>query len=361
MPNSNGTILVVEDEPVNSNMLQRAISSKGYTVFVAMNGQIAVELARQYLPDMILMDITMPEMDGITACQHIKEDPRTEHIPVIFQTALGDVENYERALEVGGEDFLVKPWRLDFLLARIRSCIRAKRTADELREYRRSLEDRVLEQTLELLETQNVTVFSLARLAECRDPETGEHLERIRHTSSLLARSLMQEERYASIVNQTFVESIFRSSVLHDIGKVGIPDSVLLKPGKLTPEEFGVMKNHTTIGGDALSAACHKLRANSFLEMARDIAYSHHERFDGRGYPHGIAGLDIPLPARIVSIVDVFDALMSRRPYKEPFPLDKTLEIMAEGRGTQFDPLIFDIFLHNIDMFNAVRQRFVDG
>lgn len=354
-------VLVVDDEQDVRGLIVLLLQEQGCKVMAADNGPTALQLAVSDLPDLVLMDVNMPGMDGMTVCRRLKEMSATKSIPVVFLTANDNIDHYRLALEAGAEDFFPKPFKRDVLLARVRASVKAKRMADEIDEYRRRLENRVLEQTLQIRETQDATIFALAKLAECRDPETGQHLERIRHISRYLASKLQDRKPFVGQIDNVFLDSIFRSSVLHDIGKVGIPDDILLKPGKLEPEEFEIMKTHAKIGGDALDAACKELHSDPYLEMARDIAYSHHERVDGSGYPAKLVGDAIPLAARIVAVADVFDALMTKRPYKEAFSIEKTFDIMKSGRGTQFDPDVYDVFAEHLATMKRIRDRYVDA
>lgn len=368
MTKSRPYILVVDDMRENTLILQNFLAPKGYQVAAAFSGAEALELVEKNPPDVILLDLMMPGMDGFTVCQRLKQDPRTRHIPVVVLTGMSEREANVKALEMGADDFMAKPFDSVVLDARIRSSLRSKALQDRIIEYQRELEannelleQRIRERTAQLARTQQVTVFSLAKLAESRDTETGEHLDRMRRYATEIAVELAASDKFRDVVTKVFVEALFESSPLHDIGKVGIPDQILLKPGKLSRDEFDVMKTHTQIGGDTLRAADLEAGGDSFLAMGRDIAYAHHEKWDGAGYPAGLKGTEIPLAARICALGDVYDALTSKRPYKEAFSHEKSRGIILEGRGAHFDPDIVDAFLARERQFTEISKSFHDG
>ncbi len=359
------TILVVDDLPENARLLHDFLTPKGYRVICALSGQETLEILDGELPDAILLDLVMPDIDGLTLCRQIKGDPRRRHIPIIFITGRSERGLNVEALEVGAEDFLSKPFDPVVLHARIRNALRTKYLQDQLMSYQRQLESSnehletaVRDRTSQIERIQLVAVFSLAKLAESRDTETGDHLERVRSYTRAIATDLRKHGPYRNFITDGFVEALYRSSPLHDIGKVGIPDSILLKPGKLSKEEFDIMKTHTQIGGDTLRAADREAGGDFFLSMGRDIAYHHHEKWDGGGYPYGKKGEDIPLPARITAVSDVYDALSSKRPYKDAFSHEKSRGIILEGRGSHFDPAMVDAFLASEDTFISIRSHF---
>lgn len=345
-------VLIVDDFVENSRILETFLRAKGYEVSSADCGEKALEQVAVQPPDIILLDLMMPGMDGYEVCQRLKQSPDTRYIPIIIVTGLHEREANIKALEAGADDFIVKPFDALLLDARIRSSLRTKNLQDEIIQYQRQLEAqneelevRVHERTAQVLRTQQVAVFSLARLAESRDTETGAHLERMRSYARLIAQELMRQGYCREVLSPDFIEELYHSSPLHDIGKVGIPDSILLKPGQLTQEEFTVMKTHALIGGDTLRAADIEAGRESFLAMGRDIAYYHHERWDGKGYPFGRHSTEIPIEARIVAVSDVYDALSSKRPYKDAFSHEKSKGIIIEGREKAFDPAVVDAFL----------------
>ncbi len=271
---------------------------------------------------------------------------------------MGDKDTNVKAIKCGADDFLIKPFDRILLEARIKTSITTKVLHDHLVEYKNELEQKVAERTEQVVLTQQVTVFALAKLAESRDNDTGDHLERMRSYARELAVEVVSKPKYSGLYDDDYVVEIFKSTPLHDIGKVGIPDNILLKPGKLTSEEFEIMKRHTTIGGDTLKAADTEAGCDSFLAMGRDIAYFHHEKWDGSGYPFGLAGENIPLCARIAALADVYDALSARRPYKEPFEHEKCRAIILEGRGSHFDPDVVDAFVALESRFLEIRAEF---
>ena len=360
------TVLVVDDLDVNLRLLTEFLSPKGFKVIIADNGPDALQSVATATPDVLILDMMMPGMSGIDVCRILKSDPKTRHIPVIMLTGNADRASNLAAIEAGADDFVAKPFDSVLLEARIRSAIRSKDFQDQIIDYRHQLETeketlelKVAERTAQVHRTRQVTVFSLAKLAESRDPETGDHLERVRCYARDLAQELLDFAGYRSPdLNEDYPRQIFDSSPLHDIGKVGIPDRILLKPGKLSPEEFALMKTHTLIGGDTLRAADIEAGTNSFLTMGRDIAYSHHEKWDGSGYPLGISGEEIPLASRNVAVADVYDALSSKRPYKEPFTHERSMQIIVEGKGSHFDPDMIEAFLRIEDRVRAIRDTF---
>ncbi len=351
-------ILVVDDLPENSIVLQSFLAPMGYLIESATDGETALQMVAENPPDVILLDLIMPGMDGFEVCRRLKQDPDTHHIPVIIVTGMSDRDSNVRAVEAGADDFLIKPFDRILLEARIKSSAKGKLLHDQLIHYKQELERKVEERTQQVVLTQQVTVFSLAKLAESRDNETGDHLERMRSYARILSEEIVGLEKYQGKLHDNFVAEMYQSTPLHDIGKVGIPDRILLKPGKLTPEEFDIMKQHSQIGGDTLKAADAEAGRDSFLAMGRDIAYYHHEKWNGSGYPHGLSGTDIPLAARITALADVYDALSSRRPYKEPFSHEKSKAIILEGRGSHFDPDVVDAFLAREEQFLEIRHSF---
>lgn len=361
MPSENhpsARILVVDDMPENAMILRSFLAPLGYQVGSATRGEDALRMVDQDPPDVILLDIVMPGMNGFEVCRRLKDNPATQHIPVVIITGMADKETNVKAVECGADDFLIKPFDRILLEARIKTSIKTKMLHDSLLQHKNELEAMVAVRTEQVVLTQQVTVFALAKLAESRDNDTGDHLERMRSYARELAAEVIKLDAYRADHDPSYVDEIYKSTPLHDIGKVGIPDCILLKPGKLSAEEFEVMKQHTMIGGDTLKAADIEAGTDSFLAMGRDIAYYHHEKWDGSGYPFGLAGHAIPLCARITALADVYDALSTRRPYKEPFDHDKSRSIILEGRGSHFDPDIVDAFLHLEERFVEIREKF---
>ncbi len=359
--NEQAIILAVDDQPDNIHLFRMMLEPQGYEIWEALSGEDALAVLQKGLPDIVLLDLALPGMSGLEVVERLKQDGRARHVPVIMVTGTGDHDANVRAIEMGADDFLSKPIDRVLLEARIRNSLRTKRLRDQLLQHRQQLETKIRERTLQLERTQHVTVYSLAKLAESRDNETGEHLNRMRCYAREVALELGVRPEYSDEIDPGFVDELFHSSPLHDIGKVGIPDMILLKPGRLTPEEFEIMKAHSTIGGDTLRAADLEAGEGSFLAMGRDIAYYHHERWDGSGYPMGLRGREIPLAARIVAVADVYDALTSKRPYKEAFPHEKAMGIMKEARGTHFDPVVFDAFLERENECVAICETLQDN
>jgi putative two-component system response regulator len=357
------TLLVVDDAPENLAVLGELLRAAGHRVKVANSGRAALRhAAQQPLPDLILLDVVMPEMDGYQVLAHLRADPATGPIPVIFLTALGDAEDEERGLELGAADYVAKPIRPTVVLARVRAQIEAKRARDWLRDQNAFLEAEVARRMAENDLIQHVGIRALAHLAEARDPETGNHILRTQNYVRILAIWLKDHPRFAAFLTEHAIELLTRSAPLHDIGKVGIPDHILLKPGKLAPEEWEVMKTHAKIGADAIERAEIDIGETvPFLVLAKEIARWHHEKWDGSGYPDGLAGDAIPISARFMALADVFDALISVRVYKPALPFDQARDTIAAGRGHHFDPNIVDAFLAGFDDFVAVAERYRDG
>jgi putative two-component system response regulator len=353
-----GLVLVVDDLVENCLVLKGFIKPLGFDVIIAHSGEEALEKIEVQPPDIILLDLMMPGMSGFEVTEHLKENPDTRHIPVIIVTGLSDPEANVRAIKAGADDFLIKPFDRVLLEARVRTSFKTKRLQDEILQHRRELEVRVRERTRQVELTREVALFSLARLAESRDAETGDHLERIRCYVRIIAEEMVSWNRHPEAMTGHFVDEIYLSSPLHDIGKVGIPDRLLLKPGPLTDAEFAIMKTHSLIGGDTLRDADYEAGQNSFLAMGRDIAYYHHERWDGKGYPNGLKGNDIPFAARIVTLADVYDALTSKRPYKEAFSHERAREIVLAGADKQFDPDVVEAFVRREKDFIKIRNTF---
>ena len=347
-----GTVLVVDDAAMNLDVLSHSLADE-FEVITADNGDTALDLAAEYLPDIIVLDIRMPKMDGYEVCRQLKQSPITRAIPVIFLTAMLEEADEAHGLSLGAVDYITKPVSPALVKARVRNHIDLKRRTDHLAEL-------VEERTRELARTQEATIESLGTLAECRDPEGGAHIRRTRAYIRRLASHLLDKGLYSPPLDEALIEQIVKSSPLHDLGKIGVPDEILRKNGPLTIEEFAVMKTHTTLGHAAIVSAERRLGSNSFLRYAREIAETHHERWDGSGYPHGLAGEQIPLSGRLMAIADVYDALISRRVYKSPFPHSTAVEIMAENRGSAFDPLMIDGFLEIQEEIRDIALEYCD-
>lgn len=337
-------IMAVDDSPSNLQILSRMLGENGYKVRPVPSGSLALMAARNAPPDLILLDITMPDMDGYHVCEALKSDPALSAIPVIFLSGHAGTIDKIRAFCAGGVDYITKPFQIEEVLARVETHIKLRRLQLELENHNHNLEDMVKEQVREISELQMATIFAMANLAEYRDFDTGIHLERVRKYCHLLATEMSKTPSFSSAIDPRFIQIIYETSPLHDIGKVGIPDNILLKPAKLTPEEFEVIKTHTAIGAQALEAVREQYPRNPFIEMGIQIAKYHHEKWDGTGYPEGLSGDDIPLAARIMAVIDVYDALTSKRVYKEALPHEESVAIILSASGKQFDPRIIAIF-----------------
>jgi putative two-component system response regulator len=334
-----------------------------YKLKLANSGEKALEITRgDVLPDLVLLDVMMPGMSGHEVCRRLKESPRTRHIPIIFLTAMTGTDDETAGLELGAADFIIKPINPPILLARVASQLQAKAGADFLRDQNEFLDTEVNRRTRELAAIQDVTILAMASLAETRDNETGNHIRRTQHYVKALALALKDHPRFRSQLDDHVIGMLYKSAPLHDIGKIGIPDRILLKPGRFEPHEFEVMKTHTTLGRDAIQHAEDQLGMPvEFLKYAKEIAYGHQEKWDGSGYPQGLAGEAIPMSARIMAVADVYDALISRRVYKDGMPHAKAVDIMREGRGTHFDPDVLDAFMGLLDEFQRIARTFADS
>jgi putative two-component system response regulator len=356
------TILVVDDTPDNLAVLGELLAPC-YKVLVANSGPRALQLAiADPKPALILLDVMMPGMSGYEVFDILKSDAETSDIPVIFVTSLASIEDEERGLDVGAADYISKPIRPPIVLARVRSQLQLKRARDLLRKQNSFLEGEIARRLSDYTAAQDVSIHALARLAEKRDPETGNHLMRTREYVRCLAEQLRSHPRFEFFLTERNIQLLHKSAPLHDIGKVGIPDHILLKPGKLTPEEWVVMRTHAKMGSGAIEAAEHDaLKSVEFMRVAKEIAHYHHEKWDGSGYPEGLAGDAIPIAARLMALADVFDALISRRVYKPPIAFDKARDIIVHGRGSHFDPDVVDAFLVSFDEFCAIAGRYADS
>ena len=339
------SVLIVDDSADNVAHISSLL--KGiYRVKAAIEGERALRIAcGDDPPDLILLDVMMPGMDGYEVCRRLKEGQRTTDTPVIFLTAKTDAVDEEKGLGLGAVDYIAKPISPPIVLARIATHLKLKSVRDFLKDKNAFLEAEVARRTREVGTIQDVTMVALGSLAETRDNDTGNHIRRTQNYIKILAESLRDHPRFREELSGSTIELLYKSAPLHDIGKVGIPDSILKKPNKLEPEEFEIMKTHTTLGRDAIIAAEKRLDSpRSFLALAREIAWSHHEKWDGTGYPRGLAGEGIPLPGRLMAIPDVYDALISKRVYKKAFTHEDAVELIEKGGGTQFDPDICSSF-----------------
>ena len=351
-------ILIVDDSAENRGII-KGLLGESHTIYLAKDGSQALRLARTRVPDLILMDVVMPVTDGYEACRILKGDSLTADIPIIFLTSLDETDDETRGLELGAVDYITKPITPAVLKARVRTHLELKASGDLLKLHNEDLEEKVLERTRQLEQLHDVTVIAMSALAESRDFETGYHIRRTQYYVEALAQELRERPGFSEALTPESIVSIVKSTPLHDIGKIGIPDRILQKPGKLTEEEFEIMKQHTIIGRDAIIAAERSMTiTDDFLQYAKEITCSHHERWDGTGYPEGLQGSEIPLSARMMAIADVYDALICRRVYKPPFSHEQAVKIITEGRGTHFDPDMVDAFLEISDQFRMISKQF---
>jgi putative two-component system response regulator len=355
------TVLVVDDVPENLTVLGELLCDE-YTVRAATSGPAALHLAHvNPLPDLILLDVMMPGMDGYEVMERLKADPATRHIPVICVTALNDSEEEERGLTVGAADYITKPLKPRVVLARVRSQIELKRARDRLADQNAFLEAEVARRMHENQLVQEASIHALARLAETRDSETGNHLLRTQEYVRRLALLLRHHPRFAAELDDHAIDLLAKSAPLHDIGKVGIPDHILLKPGRLDSREWEIMKTHAQIGAESIERAERDAdHPIEFLAVAKQIARHHHERWDGLGYPDGLVGDAIPLPARLMALADVFDALISKRVYKAAFPYTQARDMIAASRGKHLDPVVVDAFVSDFAAFCEIAERHAD-
>lgn len=344
-------LLLVDDQPRNSRLLQAQLGDEQFEYLVAESGEEALAKLELRLPDLVLLDYMMPGMSGQEVALRLKADERTRNIPIIMLTALSDQGSRMQALSAGVEEFLNKPVDQTELWTRVRNLLRLKRYHDQLARHNENLSEQVSQRTRQLAEAYRDTVYTMVRAAEYKDEETGSHVQRISFFCLELAEQLGMDA--------DFRDRIFYASPMHDIGKIGIPDAVLLKRGALDPSEWEMMKTHCTLGAEILRRG-----SSPYVDMGASIALHHHERWDGTGYPHGIAGTDIPLAARITMLCDQYDALRSRRPYKPPLSHEQAYQIITEGDGrTQpghFDPDVLAAFIRTRDRFNDIYNANID-
>jgi putative two-component system response regulator len=330
-------VLIADDEPIARHLAAHTLQQAGYEVITSTDGKSALDMLPSSGARIVVSDWNMPLLCGPDFCRQVRADSHGAYVYLILLTSRNSSEDIVSGLAAGADDYVIKPFNPQELIMRVNT---GRRIVG--------------------LETRDLTIFSLAKLAESRDPETGSHLERVRVYCRLLALQLRALPKYAQIIDDEYVRLIFETSSLHDIGKVGIPDAILLKPGKLTPEEFEIMKTHTTKGADTLKAAMEQYPDAAFLRMGYDIAYCHHERFDGSGYPRGLQYEAIPLSARIVTVADVYDALTSKRVYKDAFAHHLARDIIVRQNGRQFDPDVVDAFLKCQEEFISSSLQFSD-
>ena len=348
-------VMVIDDNTVNLQVARKALSGT-YTVIPATSGETALILLEKVLPSLILLDIQMPEMNGFEAIRLLKRNKTTQNIPVIFLTAIDDNVKEMEGLQLGAVDYIKKPFSTPLLVQRVNLQIALVEQQKELKNYNDNLTNLVYEKTKTIEELHHAIIFALSDLIDNRDGLTGGHVKRTQEYLMILTSALMQSGEYVDELEGMDLDMWIESAQLHDIGKVGIPDDILKKPGGLTEEEFEVIKTHTTIGENALNRAMEQTSNRDFLQYAATVAASHHEWWDGTGYPYALKGLDIPLIGRLLAIVDVYDALVSDRPYKKAFSHEVAVEIIIEESGTHFDPVLIEIFKQCLSFFENVDK-----
>lgn len=364
---SSMNILVVDDNPLNIEAISLRLERDGFATYAAERGTQVFAVLEKVDIDLILLDIMMPDIDGYEVLAQLKASTQWQHIPVVMVSALEDQDSVVHCIEAGADDYLTKPVNSVLLRARVNNALNKKRLHDrdkhyrvELESYNRQLEAKVAEQVDEISSAQMAMIFATSKLAESKDPETGAHLERLRIFCKVICEYLAEHSEYKDLITPQYIDSIYAASPLHDIGKVGIPDSVLLKPGKLTDKEWEIMRSHTLIGANTLRAVCEKHPGNAFIRIGIEIAESHHEKWDGSGYPHGLKGKDIPLSARILALADVYDALTSVRCYKAAFSHEQSRAIIVDSASKHFDPVIVEAFLNSEAHFIRVKKEYQD-
>lgn len=354
-----GTILAVDDVTTNLDLLVTSIG-KHYDLLIATNGFNALHLASQAKPDLILLDVMMPGMDGFAVLEALQTNPLTRDIPVILLTALTEVATKTKGFQLGAVDYITKPFQIEEVYARVNTHLKLRQAQQALQSFNTELQDLVARQVAEITHSQQATIFALAKLSHTRDDDTGLHLERVRSFCKLIAQAMAELPAFHDTVTPAFIDAIYHASPLHDVGKVGIEDRILLKPGRLTEDEFTIMKTHATIGATTLASVHSLYPNNGFIEMGIEIARHHHEKWNGKGYPDGLAGQAIPLSARIMALADVYDALRSARPYKKPFSHSKAKEIITAESGTLLDPAIVAVFVAQHQAFATVFTELDD-
>ncbi|HLO62311.1 MAG TPA: two-component system response regulator [Azonexus sp.] len=360
MNEERANVLVIDDTPGNLSLLNQLLRTH-YRVKLANSGTKGLELAALSRPDLVLLDIMMPEMDGYEVFRRLKANPATSRIPVIFLTAKAGSDDEEKGLAMGAVDFIHKPIAPSVVLARVRTHLQIRNWQAFLEDKSAWLQKEVELRVNEVFRLQEATLRVMVSLAEFRDECTGNHIRRTQDYVRLLAEYLSRQPRDCASLSAAQIDHIAKAAPLHDIGKIAIPDHILLKPGRHTPEEFAVMKTHSAKGESMLQQALREMGGeNEMLIYACQIARSHHERWDGCGYPDGLAGEAIPLAARLMAVADVYDALRSRRPYKPPFSHQEAVALVVDGRGSHFDPLLIDAFLALEQVFAEIAIKLAD-
>jgi len=354
-------LMVIDDSRESVEMICEILEAQGYAAKGFLNPREAIDAAQTENPDLILLDAVMPDIDGYVCCEALRKIHTLADTPIIFVSGVHEPFEKVRAFRAGAVDYLTKPFHAEEINARISTHLRLSQIQKRDKAKAENLGSLVEQQKREVADSQTALIFALAKLSESRDYETGRHMERIQNFCRLLSLALRDEFGFEDRIDEPFLEDIVCTSALHDIGKVGIEDSILLKPGKLTEEEFALMKRHSVIGAETLQSIYRKYPNNHYLEMGIEIARSHHEKWNGAGYPDGLSGEGIPLPARIMALADVYDALRARRPYKEPFSHEKAVAIITADSGTHFDPIVVKAFLSRQQEFAATWNQLCHG
>ncbi|MCL2305039.1 MAG: response regulator [Planctomycetaceae bacterium] len=347
------TVFIVDDDVTNLTIGADTLS-ESYHVFTFNSGDLVMQMLERHIPDLILLDVEMPEMNGYGIIQQLKENAKTRHIPVIFLTAKSDVESELRGLSMGAIDYIIKPFSPPLLLKRIEVHLLVESQKQELQDFNNNLLDMVEAKTKTVLELQNAILKTMAELVDRRDGTTGGHIGRTQCYMRVLLNTMLEQGFYREEASTWNLNLVVQSTLLHDVGKVAIKDSILQKPGKLTEAEFEEIKKHTTFGEEVILKIQRDAAEYTFLEYAKIFAGSHHEKWDGSGYPRGLKGEEIPLLGRVMAIVDVYDAIVSERPYKKALPHSEAVAIILENRGKHFDPVFVDLFLSVSDKFNEI-------
>ena len=353
-------VLVIDDSPENLRLAARILARNGLVPRPVLSGRQAIEAAIAERPDLVLLDITMPEMSGFEVCRYFKQHERLKDIPIIFLSGRQGVDDKVEAFRAGGVDYIPRPFDEQDMVARVGTHLRLRKHEAELASWNQALEQKIADKVRALTSAQVATIFALAKLAEARDDDTGRHIERVQVFSRVLADGVLAQGRHVDVLTASYVETLEQTASLHDIGKVAIPDAILLKRGKLTADEFTEMKRHSLLGASTLAAVLERHPDNQFLRMGVEVARSHHEKWDGSGYPDGLSGVSIPMSARIVAVADVYDALTSNRYYRAALPHGEACRMIGADRGKHFDPDVVDAFRAEDERLRQVRDALGD-
>jgi len=355
----NSKILIVDDTKENVDILVDSLIDN-YEVYAALNGKDGLKLAQSIVPDLILLDIMMPEMSGYETIEKLKQNNITKEIPVIFISALNDISKKEKGFKLGAVDYITKPFEIIEVEERVKIHLKLVQASQFLINQNKILDRKVIQRTQENENLRDAMIMLLASIAETRDPDTGKHILRTQQYVKILAEELVDKGKCLDILTGKYMNLLFKTSPLHDLGKVGIRDDILLKPAPLTDDEFKIMKTHSKIGYLVLKKAENVVNDIEFLELAGEIAYTHHEKWDGSGYPRGLKGVEIPLSGRLMALADVYDALTSERVYKKALSHEKSKSIIISGSGKHFDPIIVDAFLNVENQMEIISKKFKD-